>query len=257
MSIHVNNTAPDALPVYANYLNNAILSTVNPDATIEMTNAPLPRTKRILTFINSTTAFILAIAMSFVPASYAAYVVRERQDQVKHLQMVSGVSNIAYWLSNLVWDICNFVLPFIIMIVILFSFDIEPFMEASGAILVVVSLWLFVIAACPFTYALSFLFDSHTTAQNMILLINFLSSVVLLVLSFLLTIIESTRSANKILRFFYRLLPGYTLGDTILQMLIRKNIYPLEICVGTRHCWLELDLLRYRLRSLHCAYYSL
>lgn len=164
--------------------------------------------------------------MSFVPASYAAFVVRERTEHVKHLQMVSGVSNLAYWVSTFAWDCTNFILTFALFIIILFSFNLEPIMEPAGAILVIVALWLFVIASCPFTYALSFLFNSHTSAQNLTLLINFLTSVVLLILSFLLTIIESTRSTNKILRFFYRLLPGFTLGDIFMQLLIREEIYP-------------------------------
>jgi ABC-type multidrug transport system ATPase subunit len=226
MSLHFNTTSSDSFPTYSNFISNALLSTTNPDATITTINAPLPLTKRVLALIGSSLSLVLAIAMSFVPASYAAYVVRERQDNVKHLQQVSGVSNLSYWAAMFAWDVCNFILPFFVFIIILFSLGIEAINEPSGAVLIVVSLWLFVIASCPFTYALSFLFDSHTTAQNMTLLINFLSSVVLLILSFLLTIIESTRSANKVLRFFYRLLPGFTLGDVFMQLLIREQIYP-------------------------------
>ena len=225
-SLHFNSTAPDSIPAYSNMFSNSLLSMVNPAAKITTTSAPLPKTKRELTFAGSSAAFIICIAMSFVPASFATAVVRERTDKVKHLQFVSGVSNTAYWIATMAWDVCNFVLSFILFIIILFSFDLEPIMEPAGIVLTIVTLWLYVLASLPFTYCISFLFTSHTAAQNMTLLINFLASVVLLILSVLLTMIESTRDINKILRFFYRLLPAYALGDVFAMMMVRKNIYP-------------------------------
>ncbi len=43
--------------------------------------------------------------MSFVPASFVVFLVTERASKAKHLQFVSGVDPVIYWLSNYVWDL--------------------------------------------------------------------------------------------------------------------------------------------------------
>eukprot|EP00461_Guttulinopsis_vulgaris_P000643 UN00643 len=166
--------------------------------------------------------------------------------------MVSGVSNVAYWLSSLAWDICNFLPTFGVFIIILFGYDFQPIMENIGSmLLVVVILWLYIIASLPFTYCLSFLFDSHTAAQNFTLLINFLGSVVLLILSIMLAIIKSSQQASKYLRYVFRLLPAYALGDAFAFLFVRQNVLPnstsawdLDVC-GLDLIFLILDTIIY------------
>lgn len=50
-------------------------------------------------------AIFVIIAMSFVPASFVVFLVTERASKAKHLQFVSGVDPVIYWLSNYVWDL--------------------------------------------------------------------------------------------------------------------------------------------------------
>jgi len=51
--------------------------------------------------------FIIA-AMSFVPASFVVFLVYERSIKAKHLQFVSGLNPVMYWLANYVWDmVCS------------------------------------------------------------------------------------------------------------------------------------------------------
>lgn len=53
-------------------------------------------------------AMFIIVAMSFVPASFVVFVVAERGSKAKHLQFVSGVSPLVYWLSNFFWDMVCF-----------------------------------------------------------------------------------------------------------------------------------------------------
>lgn len=52
-------------------------------------------------------AIFVIIAMSFVPASFVVFLVSERSSKAKHLQFVSGVDPVIYWLSNYVWDLVS------------------------------------------------------------------------------------------------------------------------------------------------------
>ena len=52
-------------------------------------------------------AIFVIIAMSFVPASFVVFLVTEKTTKAKHLQFVSGVDPILYWLSNFLWDMVS------------------------------------------------------------------------------------------------------------------------------------------------------
>ena len=49
-------------------------------------------------------AMFIIIAMSFVPASFVLFLVHERSIKAKHLQFVSGINPVVYWMANLIWD---------------------------------------------------------------------------------------------------------------------------------------------------------
>ena len=52
-------------------------------------------------------AIFVIISMSFVPASFVVFLVMERKTKAKHIQFVSGVNPVLYWLSNLIWDLVS------------------------------------------------------------------------------------------------------------------------------------------------------
>lgn len=54
--------------------------------------------------MDAVVAICVIFAMSFVPASFVLYLIQERVTQAKHLQFVSGVSPLVYWMANFLWD---------------------------------------------------------------------------------------------------------------------------------------------------------
>ena len=50
-------------------------------------------------------AIFVITALAFVPASFVVYLVQDRISKSKHLQLVSGLNPIIYWVSNYVWDV--------------------------------------------------------------------------------------------------------------------------------------------------------
>ena len=45
--------------------------------------------------------------MSFVPASFVVFLVYERSTKAKHLQFVTGINPVMYWIGNYVWDMVS------------------------------------------------------------------------------------------------------------------------------------------------------
>lgn len=54
----------------------------------------------------------------------------------------------------------------------------------------------------------SFVFESASSAQNMVLFVNFVTGLALMVTSFVLNLVESTKDINAKLKWVYRLFPG-------------------------------------------------
>ena len=55
-------------------------------------------------------AIFVILALAFVPASFLVYLVQDRANKCKHLQLVSGLNPVVYWLANYTWDMVSRIL---------------------------------------------------------------------------------------------------------------------------------------------------
>jgi ATP-binding cassette subfamily A (ABC1) protein 3 len=123
-----NGTCQHAGPIYINVMHAAILrlATGNKNMTIQTRNHPLPPTKTQRIQRHDLDAFsaaiIVNIAFSFIPASFAVPIVKEREVKAKHQQLISGVSVLSYWLSTYVWDFISFLFPSTFAIILFYAF---------------------------------------------------------------------------------------------------------------------------------------
>lgn len=62
---------------------------------------------RMTTSVDVLVSICVIFAMSFVPASFVLFLIEERISKAKHLQFVSGVKPILYWLANFTWDMVS------------------------------------------------------------------------------------------------------------------------------------------------------
>ncbi|CAM9341769.1 unnamed protein product, partial [Choristocarpus tenellus] len=179
---------------------------------ITVRSNPLPRTKaeeRARQEIDGfTTAIMVVISVCFLPASYAIFVVKEREVKAKHQQVISGVSIVAYWVSTFLFDVVSYLVPCAVFIGLIYVFHVPSYTEGEGGVATILLFLLYGPAVAPFTYCISFLFKSHSSAQNMVLFLNFVTGLALMVTSFVLNLIESTRVVNRHLKWVYRLFPG-------------------------------------------------
>ncbi|CAM9396747.1 unnamed protein product [Discosporangium mesarthrocarpum] len=170
-----------------------------------------------------TTAIMVVISVCFLPASYAIFVVKEREVKAKHQQVISGVGVYAYWVSTFLFDVVSYLVPFGVFIGLIHAFNVESYTKGEAGVATVLLFLLYGAAVAPFTYCLSFLFKSHSSAQNVVLFLNFVTGLALMVTSFVLNLIESTRNANRHLKWLYRLFPGFCLGDGLVQLVLCQD----------------------------------
>ena len=58
--------------------------------------------------VNLFVAIFVILALAFVPASFVVYLIEDRVSKSKHLQLVSGLNPVVYWLANFIWDLVSF-----------------------------------------------------------------------------------------------------------------------------------------------------
>ncbi|GLE03144.1 hypothetical protein PINS_up012023 [Pythium insidiosum] len=206
------------------------------DVTLKVNTFPLPytaTTKALFgSFLSFTACLFIVIAFAFYPASIVVFLVKEKQPEhnSKHQQLVSGVSLPAFWLANYMWDLLTYSIPFFAAIIMIQAFDIAAFTGNGCSVCtsetypaIVLMFVLFGLAISPFTYVMSYFFRDHASSQVYTIMANFVLGVVLMVVSFVLDVISaSSKDANKVLKFFWRLSPLYCLGTGLLNQSIKE-----------------------------------
>ncbi|TMW64124.1 hypothetical protein Poli38472_014241 [Pythium oligandrum] len=241
-NVFVNTTSTHSAVVFKALMDQAIYrffarntSSDIPDVELKVNNHPLPLSASSKALFGSFMAFaacmIIVIAFSFYPASIVVFLVKEKQAEhnAKHQQLVSGVSLTAFWISNFVWDMLVYIVPFAAALALIQLFDISA-LTGNGCISctsatfpsVVILFLLFGLAICPFTYCLSYLFKEHASSQTYTIMINFILGVVLMLVSFIMGVVESTEAANDVLVFIWRLSPLFNLGNGLLNLSLNE-----------------------------------
>ncbi|CAH8265610.1 unnamed protein product [Arabidopsis lyrata] len=259
-----NGTCQHAGPIYINVMHAAILrlATGNKNMTIQTRNHPLPPTKTQRLQRHDLDAFsaaiIVNIAFSFIPASFAVPIVKEREVKAKHQQLISGVSVLSYWLSTYVWDFISFLFPSTFAIILFYAFGLEQFIGIGRFLPTVLMLLEYGLAIASSTYCLTFFFTEHSMAQNVILMVHFFSGLILMVISFVMGLIPATASANSYLKNFFRLSPGFCFSDGLASLaLLRQGmkdksshgVFEWNV-TGASICYLGLESIFYFLVTL-------
>ncbi|MBN3275901.1 ABCA3 protein, partial [Polyodon spathula] len=208
-------------------LDNAIYRLVaGPNASISTGNHPQPRNISEAAHDQITegqTGFAIAInlmyGMASLSSTFALLMVTERALKAKHVQQVSGVYVSNYWLSALLWDLINFLLPCMLMLVsfrVFEAFDVRAFTQDYhlGALLLILLLYGW--AVIPLMYLLSFLFSTAATAYTRLTIFNILSgTATFLAVTIMgipeLGLVDLSRTLGKVFLFF----PNYCLGMAI------------------------------------------
>ena len=249
-----NTSAPFALPSFVSLFDSAVLRqrTGVMNASIEASVQPFPTTLQEQSLVNAfTTPIFLSIALSMVSAFFAFYAVYERKCGIAHLQTISGLYPAAYWLGHWLFDFLTFLLSAACVLLVLAAFGSPDLLGPEAAPVTLLTLLLYGLAVVPAAYVFSLPFKDPVFAQGILTFLCAVSSGYLVSISLVLDLIPSTRHTNATLKFFYRLLPPFCLGEVITALSSRtviviygtvRPIWSFEL-IGWPLLYLALDIL--------------
>ncbi|XP_035826205.1 ATP-binding cassette sub-family A member 7 [Aplysia californica] len=219
---------------YLNAMNNVILRSRLPagsnplDYGIVTTNHPFKFTREQFNgqgvyqsgIVDLVVAVCVIFAMSFIPASFVIFLIEERVSKSKHLQMLSGVNPMTYWLGNWIWDMLNYAIPAVLCLLIFVAFDKETYVSDKNLPCLVALLFLYGWAMIPMMYPFSHLFSVPSSAFVLLSCMNvFLGSISTLATFVLDTMASSSlQETNAVLKKIFLVFPHYCLGRGLMDM---------------------------------------
>ena len=229
--IYDNATFIHGLPIGINTLNKALLLRDNANADVHpdliVRNHPFPFSEyaeQIISEVQITiTGIFIMIPFTFIPSNFVSFIVKERECKAKHVQVVSGVYLSAYWLSAFLFDLLAYCVTVGLAFTVFFLSNRTEFIGSTEVFCASLLLFLeYGVAAILSSYMFSFLFNSHTAAQNAVMAFNFIAGFILVIVTQVLDYVKSTKEINPTLKMIYRLVPSYCLGEGIIRLSVRE-----------------------------------
>ena len=107
-----------------------------------------------------------AIAYSMIITAIISYLVVERINGLKHLQVISGMNLKAYWIGNFIFDFLKMELTIIVTLSVLFGYKLG--LNAAWATYVALPFGII-----PFSYVMSYWFTVDSAAQTFTMFFHF------------------------------------------------------------------------------------
>ncbi|NXB29189.1 ABCA1 protein, partial [Eulacestoma nigropectus] len=233
IKVWFNNKGWHAMVSFLNVASNGLLRARLPPGTdparfgITATNHPLNLTKEQLseaalmaTSVDVLVSICVIFAMSFVPASFVVFLIEERVSKAKHLQFVSGMKPITYWLGNFAWDMCNYLVPALLVILTFLCFQQESYVSSANLPSLVLLLLLYGWSITPLMYPASFLFSIPSTAYVALTCINLFIGINGSVATFVLELFvdQNLNDINRVLKKVFLIFPHFCLGRGLIDM---------------------------------------
>ncbi|CAK1542445.1 unnamed protein product [Leptosia nina] len=234
-----NNKGHHALPAYLNHLNRALLRAASGDEEANLTlythplkisNEQLNKDNVYQHIADAGISAMLLIGYSLVSAGAAIYLVTERMDKQKRLQLLCGVSPTLYWSTALFCDMLVIVINMAITVVILKIFNFPVFVARNNlpAICVLTLLYGF---ACSGVVYVAEKFFTEASLANMVLFCGntfvALSGIALLLVLDIISDSDETDHARWVLHKIFMLSPQFVLADGLLE--IAKNTIQAQV----------------------------
>lgn len=209
---YLNLTSPTVASYYPQYMYESILKTAaNVDLTLS--TVPFPPMYQLTLRSSSQNAFgyaaYVGFAFCFMPCAIISFIVLERTEALRHMQVVSGMQISAYWISNMIADMIKLYIP--IFLIILASIVFNANYEGCAILMLLLPP-----ALVPFTYCTSFLFSKDNTAQLITLFVTYLVCCLMSIIVFVLQFIPKTFTVGGILRWALCIFPSYCVVNGIL-----------------------------------------
>eukprot|EP01004_Peranema_trichophorum_P008954 NODE_76_length_3938_cov_31.290170_g64_i0.p1 GENE.NODE_76_length_3938_cov_31.290170_g64_i0~~NODE_76_length_3938_cov_31.290170_g64_i0.p1 ORF type:complete len:1259 (+),score=201.13 NODE_76_length_3938_cov_31.290170_g64_i0:498-3779(+) len=219
-----NSTEIHALPTFYNEYMKSVFETIGlGKIDFKVTSRPLPLSKDDQKVFDSYklvgAAIIILFPFTFIPANFASFLVKERNCKSKHVQLVSGVNVIAYWMASYVWDLMLYLITVGLTFIVFLIFKKDEYIGDTEKFTGTLSLFiLYGASTTSLSYLCSFLFKNHSTAQVVLMMVNLIFGVFLVIIARIMGQIDSTKNLNDKLIQLYRFVPSYCLGEGLINL---------------------------------------
>ncbi|XP_075854307.1 phospholipid-transporting ATPase ABCA7 [Microcebus murinus] len=233
LKVWFNNKGWHSMVAFVNRANNALLHAHLPPGptsrahSITTFNHPLNLTKQQLSevalmasSVDVLVSICVVFAMSFVPASFTLVLIEERVTQAKHLQLMGGLPPTLYWLSNFLWDMCNYLVPACIVVLIFLAFQQKAYVAPANLPALLLLLLLYGWSITPLMYPASFFFSVPSTAYVVLTCINLFIGINGSMATFVLELFsdQKLQEVSRILKRVFLIFPHFCLGRGLIDM---------------------------------------
>uniref|UniRef100_A0A3B5A5W3 P-type phospholipid transporter n=1 Tax=Stegastes partitus TaxID=144197 RepID=A0A3B5A5W3_9TELE len=233
VKVWFNNKGWHSIGAFINVMNNGILRAHLPAGAdpskygISAFNHPLNLTKEqlsqvalVTTSVDVLVSICVIFAMSFVPASFVVFLIQERVSKAKHMQFISGVQPLLYWVANFIWDMCNYIVPATLVILIFVCFQQKAYVSSTNLPVLALLLLLYGWSITPLMYPASFFFKIPSTAYVVLTSVNILIGINGSISTFVMELFGNNEigGINDILKNVLLIFPHFCLGRGLIDM---------------------------------------
>eukprot|EP00124_Ichthyophonus_hoferi_P000157 Ihof_evm21s5 gene=Ihof_evmTU21s5 len=257
-TIYYSSEAQHGLGVFLGLYMQTLLrtSTGNNDLILTATNAPYHREASVelgQSVLRDRTGFSVAIdvvfGFSFLYASLAIFLIRERVSKAKHIQFVSGVTPLYYWGSTFIWDFLNTLIPIFICMIVLAGFGTNAYTDGGRMGIVFLLLVLFSWASIPLVYLLSRFANVPATGFSLIIIYNLVTGLGTVIAVFAVRSLAFQNTDNyavaRILTYVFYLFPSFSFGMGMMDLFVNWQMH--DACETVLNqmlkAWVDMGLI--------------
>ena len=192
---------------------------------ISITNSPFPLKYGEKNDKKSRNGFSLvfftSIAFALIPSNIITSIIKEKENKLKHLQILSGLSLLTYWINNYIFELIKYIIisGLSYLILSLFTFD-ENYLYTLYI--------LYGPAMISFTYFMSYFINNEGHGQTISLLINLLfgtlgSSAVLI-----LRTNEDAKNLGKDLSGLFKVVPSFCMSYGYNELISKNALFTID-----------------------------
>ena len=227
LDLIVDITPRQAAPIYANFILNNVIRHVtgNNYLEIEMINEPLPYTyeeKKEKKIRNQfKILFFIALGFSLIPSNFITVIIKERENNSKHLQIISGISLFGYWFNNYIFDLIKYYFIGGICLIFLLAFG---FYEKYFVILYLE----YGPAMISFTYLFSLILKTEYMGQISVLLINLIFGAIFGIAVIIMRLYDKLIKYADNFAYVLRIIPSFCFCYGYNQLLNKDELFSLD-----------------------------
>jgi ATP-binding cassette subfamily A (ABC1) protein 3 len=148
-------------------------------------------------------------------------IIKEKENKLKHLQILSGLSLLTYWLNNYIFELLKYAVISVFSYIILIIFNFE---EKYLIVLYI----LYGPAMISFTYCVSYFIEKEGQGQTIALLINLLFGTLGSSAILILRTNEDAKNIGKILSIFFRIIPSFCMSYGYNELISKNSLYVID-----------------------------